>query len=155
MNTKDKREFNLSALSGEELRAYVYADDGGALQLQTDDAELSMTRVFIEVFFNQRRMVDVADQMGISQNAVMSNYRNAGKKSCEIIKILDRKGHGSVLKKSGRLAKFTDIEQAFLLTHIFGFTTAEASEITGIDPGRLRMALTRQAKKYKEAFTNV
>ncbi len=83
-------------------------------------------------------MYDIADDLGVDFSTVHSYFTRAVERINRIVRILDTRE--SVLKYTGKnsnINRYTDDEKAFLLSHIFGFKTAEIADVLG-GPGPAR-----------------
>jgi transposase len=116
------------------------------------DCRLTKTAVFVERFFHKTPYKELAERFGVTENTVVTMYRQAVEQVGKIIEALDARREGlKAVREPGR--RLTEEERYFLLVKVFGFSMAEVARMFNLDRRRVGQRLKRMAERYGGLFT--
>jgi len=118
------------------------------IKFNTDAAELNQTKIFMEYFFNRRPLADIADQFGINDSTAHGYFVKIIKRLDMLLRVIDTRTTAvKEIAEKGNFHRYDDDTKAFLLSHMFGFSTTEISHVLG-GPGHKQWE--RRIKKKRE-----
>jgi hypothetical protein len=152
---KTNREFIVILSEGGQIPNWSSLPDGVDIEnhdcqikFNTDAAELNQTKIFMEYFFNRRPLADIADQFGVTIFTVHSSFRRILDRLDMLLRVIDTRTTAvKEIAEKGNFHRYDDDTKAFLLSHMFGFSTTEISLVLG---GPAHKQWERRIKKKRK-----